>query len=150
LAAVLSLSANAWVGDLVLSDKRDRPQAAIEVAEMRELDEEATGVLLERISGHADTLALRDILLCYRRALAFWGPEQQSAALAHLHTGLLAMSEVLIRHLAESHGIGKAGIARMFAVSPADLPARVLETEIYRDDTLCLHAARLASDAASA
>ncbi len=142
IAATLSLSANAWVGDLEVSSP-ETPATAVN-DHPRELDEELAGALIERIGAHLEARALNDVLECYRKGLLCWNPEAQAVALAWLHSGLRSMVPVLTRHMAHSRGIEPSELAKLFGVSLKGLPDRVLETELYRDDALCLHAAGLA------
>src|SRR5262249_12867707 len=120
-------------------------QAVLDAADLHNLDESATGLLFERTAQYPEAPRLREIMRCYRTSLAFWDADQQAAALSHLHSGLAAMIELLVQHLEQSRGLKRASIAKMFGVSEPDLPNRILESELYRDDALCLHASRLAT-----
>jgi hypothetical protein len=151
LISVLSLSANAWVGDLVCVESGGLTEAALErrrerVREgmVRELDEEATGALLDRIGGFRDAAGLWAALADFRQALQVWGPAQKHIALAHLHNGLRLLSESFITYLAERDGLSRSGFAKTFGVQPDDLAAYVLRAELYRGDGIAFHTAQLA------
>lgn len=158
VAAVLSLSANAWVGNLIAAESIQPPSdgqlarttSGHRLADpVRDLDEEATAALLDSVSVHPDSSTVWEALHCYWRALACWTPELQSVALAHLHHGMVTMVEAMIRFLSESQGRSRSAVAKRFGVREDDLAAHVLESEIYRDDLLCFQAAKLAWQTAS-
>lgn len=145
LLAALSVSANAWVGDLTALVE-DSPSLCVqpEGDQVRELDEEATGAFLDRLGAHPNASGLWKTLHCYRQALAHWTPEEQSVALAKLHEGFLMLSESLIPFLCESRGLTTSEVAKAYGVRQEELQARALEVELYRDDKMCFRSAQVA------
>jgi hypothetical protein len=136
LMSILSLSANAWVGE---PDFKPSVQSNAS-GEMRELDEQATGSLFETIGSYPDTGELRQAIRCYREALAWWNSDSRARALMQLHRGLTAMSELRVRTRLRNPGLSRAELAREFAAPQEDLVAQVMRTELYRDDAQCLEA----------
>jgi hypothetical protein len=135
LLSILSLSANAWVGSPQACDT-DQP-----AGDLRELNEVATGALLDRIAAHPNAKELWQVARSYRQALAYWTSDQQSMALHHLHGGFLAMSDVLIRFFCEARGLTRTELAGEYRVPMEKLSKHVLEAELYQDDVLCFQAA---------
>jgi hypothetical protein len=141
LISVMALSGNAWVGALTT---REGARSARTEAVPRELDDDATAALAQRISGHPEADKLWVAAACYRQAMGLWGPGEQVSALAALHQGFLDLSEVFVSFLAETQGVSRSGLAKSFGVSSGNLADLVLKMELYRNDGASFFAAQSA------
>jgi hypothetical protein len=148
LVSVLSLSANAWIGEpklLSFEDPLEGGACQLARPHSREFDEEATVTLFESLGTHAYADHLWDAIYAYRMALGFWSPGQQHHALSHLHKGLVSLAEALILQNCETRGSAKASLAKSFGVTEDDLLPHVLQTELYQDDAVSWRAGELAT-----
>jgi hypothetical protein len=148
LVSVLSLSANAWVGEPRLLSPDNSAAAAAGQSDRphtRECDEETTVTLFECLGAHPQADQLWDAIHEHRMALGFWSPGQQSLALSHLHKGLMSLAQGFILQSCESLGFTKADLAKTYGVAEADLLPHVLRTELYQDDAVSLRAGELAT-----
>lgn len=148
LVSVLSLGANAWVGEPKLLS----PDNSAEGAEgqptrlhTREFDEETTVALFECLGTHAQADQLWDAIHEYRMAMGFWSPGQQHLALAHLHKGMVSVAEASILKNCESQVSSRASLAKSFGVNEDDLLPHVLQTELYQDDAVAFRAGERAT-----
>lgn len=148
LVSVLSLSANAWVGEPKLLSPDNLAEGAAGQPtrpHTREFDEEATVALYECLGTHAQADQLWDAIHEYRMAIGFWSPGQQHLALAHLHKGLVFVAEASILKSCESQVSSRASLAKSFGVSENDLLLHVLQTELYQDDAVAFRAGERAT-----
>jgi hypothetical protein len=148
LVSVLSLSANAWVGEPRLLSPDNSPAGAAGQSDRphtREFDEETTVTVFECLGAHPQADQLWDAVHEYRTALGFWSPGQQSLALSHLRKGLVSLAEAFIVQSCENQGFTKVDLAKTYGVAEADLHPHVLRTELYQDDAVSLRAGELAT-----
>jgi hypothetical protein len=148
LISVLSLSANAWVGEPKLLSPHNSPEGAAVQPDRtygREVDEETTVAIFECLGQHAQADRLWDAVHEYRMAMGFWSPGQEHLALAHLHTGLTSLAEAFILQSCESQVSTRSSLAKSYGVKEDDLLRHILQTEFYSDDAVAFRAGELAT-----
>jgi hypothetical protein len=145
-SSVLSLSANAWVGELAsLSEPAPSQRLSqFDLSLMRELDAEATLALFESLGAHPEADQFWSAIHSYRTALGFWTCDQQHLALAHLHRSVLSIAEIFVRISCEKHEVTTADLAKKYQVEEDRLLRYIIQAEFYAGDDECFRAAELA------
>jgi len=160
IAAVISVSTNASIGDLEPElafnitpglKKREYfqqflPEERIRQHSGRKVDMKATFGLLAALAKHPDGDRLHRAAVLYHNALQSWRPGHEIPAIAHLYIGMEALTPIARERYLKQEKMNKDQLAEKWNINKKNIDPEVRRRILFRGDDDCYKTAKDASD----